>query len=355
MASTVASLGTNNSALAYAPDGTLYVVQGNYLAPSSTIEVLNPDGTLGTPLVVDNASFGSVGGAAWDPTTAQLLVTTGDNGSALYSVSVTGALSAGHVTVSALTIFSDPTNTSVPYIAQVAVRPSTGDIFVSDAPFGGADLFQIDRSTGQVHAVAQVDHDFTAGIGFDSQGHVVFQAGQFDFSGSPPTAELAEAALSGSGNGTTAGTPQTLGSNLASFDLAVTLGDHTLLTGELPQSSDGGASPYTSGLFQPDVATNSTHSIVTFPTSTSGDFGSSLSYLPGSTDFTAFSGAAGGRVAFILSDYSGTATGTPGSNVVMIVSPVPEPASWILLAAGTAGLWVCRRRVVQTRRRRMNC
>jgi hypothetical protein len=339
---TLTSLGTNNGAVAYAPDGTLYVVHGSFFSPSSTIDVVNPNGTLGTPLVVQNATFASIGGAAWDPVANKLLITDSDNGNFLYSVPVTGAPSGGHINVSASTLLSDPTGAVVPFISQVAVRPSTGDIYVSDAPFGTATILQIDRTTGQAHGVLQANQDFTAGIGFDSLGHMIYQSGAFNFSGGPPTANVSQALLSGSGNTTTSGSPQLLSSTVGSFDLAVTLGNHVLITGNVPQSSNG-VEPYTFGLFQPDLATNSTHSLVTFPTASSGDFGASLSYLPGTTNFNPFSGVAGGRVALVLSDFSGVATGTPSSNVVMIVAPGPEPTTRSLLALGLGSLFVWRR------------
>ncbi len=123
-----------------------------------------------------------------------------------------------------------------------------------------------------------------------------------------------------------------LSSATASFDLAVTSGNQVLTSGIIPQSSDGGATPYTFGLFQPGLSSNAISSLLTFPTSNAGDFGESIAYLPGTTEFTANSGAAGGQVAIVLSDLSGAATGTPGNNFVEILRPVPEPATAILLA-----------------------
>ena len=115
-----------------------------------------------------------------------------------------------------------------------------------------------------------------------------------------------------------------LSSATASFDLAVTSGNQVLTSGIIPQSSDGGATPYTFGLFQPGLSSNAISSLLTFPTSNAGDFGESIAYLPGTTEFTANSGAAGGQVAIVLSDLSGAATGTPGNNFVEILRPFPN-------------------------------
>jgi hypothetical protein len=330
------SVTTNAAGVAYGPDGTLYIVEGSFNAPSHTIDVVHSDGTLGTPIQVQDTSdfggFGSVGGVAWDSTTGGLLVTDADGGDFLFSVPVTGSISSGHVNVTPSTILSDPGFSIVPFISQVAVRPN-GDIFVSDAAGGpgisgpGAAIYQVDRATGAAHQIINTGQDYTAGMGFDSQGHLIYQAGAFNFSGGPPTANVYQVVLSGTGDTTTtSGSPQTLFSNVGSFDLAVTLGDHVLTTGAVPQSIDGGANPYTFGLFQPGSGTNAADGLFSVPTGSGSEFGESLAYLPGTSDFAPFSGAAGGRVAFVLSQ-----SGPGGfSDTVFVVQPVPEPATALL-------------------------
>ncbi len=214
LSSTLISLGTNNGAVAYAPDGTLYVVQGNFSSPSNTIEVVNSNGTLGTPITVQDTGtfngFGSIGGVAWDAQTNSLLVTDSDGGDYLYQVPVTGAVSGGQIQVTPTTLLNDPTFSTVPFISQVAVRPN-GDIFVGDSAGGpgsggpGAAIFEINRTTGAATPVVQTSQDFIGGIGFDSAGHLIYQSGAFNFSGGPPTADVNQVLLSGTGASTTAG------------------------------------------------------------------------------------------------------------------------------------------------------
>ena len=165
-----------NGALAYAPDGRLFVVEGSVFngsgfTPAFTINVIEPNGTLGTPLTVgaagtspapDFAGFYSVGGATWDPTTNQLLVTDGGPGNgAVYSINPsTGAattISSGDLT-----------------IQQVTVQPGTGNLLVSDAAGpGSGGIYQVDRSTGAMTPVVS-GLDYAAGLGFDS-GHLIYQ------------------------------------------------------------------------------------------------------------------------------------------------------------------------------------
>ena len=304
--------------------------------------------------------FGSIGGVAWDSQTNSLLVTDSDNGDYLYQVPVTGTVTAGQINVTPTTLLSDPDFSTVPYISQVAVRPN-GDIFVGDSAGSvanggaGAAIFEINRTTGAATPVVQTSQfvpggqDFIGGIGFDSLGHVIYQSGAFNFSGGPPTADVSRALLTGSGAGTTAGPPQLLNSATGSFDLAVTSGNHVLISGIVPQSSDGGTTPYTFGLFEPSLAANAANSLFTFSTSSSADFGESIAYLPGSTDFARYSGAAGGIVAIVLSDDSGLVTGSPGSNIVELIKPVPEPSTALLaFFSGLLMAKFCRRRLTRS-------
>ena len=124
-------------AVAYAPNGTLYVVLGaqNFGGASSTIDVINPNGTLGTPITVSAAAgtpgpafggFYSVGGAAFDSATGALLVTDAAPG-VLYSINP--ATGAATTVAAGGNVFPGGQQ----YIAQVAVQPGTGNILVSDA------------------------------------------------------------------------------------------------------------------------------------------------------------------------------------------------------------------------------
>ena len=335
-ATDLSSITTNAAGVAYALDGTLYIVEGSFSSPSHTIDVVHADGTLGTPIQVQDtgtfSGFGSVGGVAWDATTGDLLVTDSDNGDYLYSVPVTGNVSNGHVDVTPSTILNDPTYSIVPFISQVAVRPN-GDIFVSDAAGGpglsgpGAAIYEINRATGAANSVINTGQDFTGGMDFDSQGHLIYQTGGFNFAGGPPTASAYQVTLSGTGDATTtSGSPQLLSANVGSFDLAVTLGNHVLITGSVPVSTDGGANPYTFGLFQSGSGTNAADGLFNLPSSSGSEFGESLAYLPGTTDFAPFSGTAGGSVAFVLSQSA------PGgfNDFVVVLRPVPEPATAFL-------------------------
>ena len=334
---------TTNAAVAYAPNGTLYVVQGaNYVSggpySSTTIDVINPNGTLGTPLNVSSASltpsggsFASVSGATWDPVTGTLLVVDQDNSGAIYSVPVTGPSSGGQIQVNATTVFSGD-----PFISQVAVRASTGDIFYSDSPGGvyygtnaPAGIYEVDRSTSASTLVASAATDFISGIGFDSSGHIIYQAGDFASNGTP-TANVYQAQISGSGSGTMVSSPPTtLASNTATYALAVTSDGNVFIAGSTPP---GSVTPYTYGLFEVNQALNTAGSFFTYSTNSSGDFGTSVAYYPGSGPFESNAGVNGGQMALVLSDSSGSAGG-PG-NYVFLITPVPEPSTWALLAIG---------------------
>ena len=118
------------AALAFAPDGTLYVVEGKDFTKATNqthIHVVNPDGSMGTPIPLagDDTVLGgniAVGGIAVHPTTGNLYITDDAPGATtMYRVDpVTGIK----------TSFSG--SLSLSSIDDVAIR-STGEIFVSDA------------------------------------------------------------------------------------------------------------------------------------------------------------------------------------------------------------------------------
>ena len=60
------------AAIAYAPDGTLFVVGGG---ASTSVLAINPNGTQSTINLSPGFTLDSPGGAAFDPTTGNLLVT----------------------------------------------------------------------------------------------------------------------------------------------------------------------------------------------------------------------------------------------------------------------------------------
>ena len=233
-------LGTDAGTVAYGPDGTLYVVESTFPPPgqqsSHTIEVLHSDGTLGTPIqlqdTADFSGFGTVGGITWDAQTGTLLATDSDGGDYVYSIPVTGNVVGGNIISAPQTIFSDPSYSVVPFISSIAVRPN-GDIFVSNAAGGGAaGIYEIARPapgsvTTSATTVVSAGQDFTAGLGFDSHGNLIYQAGAFNF---PSTASVYQVGLTGTGGATTTtGSPQLFNAssaNVGSFDLAVTSGDH---------------------------------------------------------------------------------------------------------------------------------
>jgi hypothetical protein len=123
--------------LAFDADGKLFALEGAPFGSNDAIlRTFLPDGTPnGTfPIEGDDSSNFFAGGMAYDPVGDQLLISDNAGGGQLYTVSKTGV--------------QHTLATGIAGIAGVAVR-STGQIFVSAAPFGSpGSIIQVDRTTG---------------------------------------------------------------------------------------------------------------------------------------------------------------------------------------------------------------
>ena len=226
----------SGAAAAYAPGGTLYVVQGNqnYGSPAAEIDVVNPNGSLGTPIAVSGVPAGgfyAIAGAAWDPVTGALLVTDAAPGA--------GA------------VFDQPEHRSGDHAITAATRllpeSQCAPTATSSSPTPRAE--RPGRSICSTPSAIRCcrsspDCPTGAGMGFDSSGHLIYQQAILNPSDPFTTiGEVYKAPLSGSGAGTTVGPSTLLSGNTAGFGLAVAPNGDAYITGS-------------GGLFHLDHATN---------------------------------------------------------------------------------------------------
>ncbi len=301
------------AALAYDSTGNLYVAEGNdFLNPvnQSRIVRVDPAGNVSTftTLVGNDSSTISIGGMAVDPASNRLLVTDQAVGAGtLYGLN----LSTGNKT-------SLLPNGTVPFIDDVAVRPGSGQIVVSNADFGGS-VLQIDPLAVSTSTLANTA-GFTGGIAFDAAGDLVYvESVTSDFINF--TGDIYRLTLDAAGAQLQVTGSDQLASGLAAaFDLASDGESDLFLTGsgglfELPDS--GGIFPFDSQAFSGEIA-----------------------YLAGSSPFAPFAGPDGGQLAYIP-DFN--------SMTIRVFTPtaaaggVPEPSTLALLAVAIGALAGARR------------
>ncbi len=299
------SVETDNGAigLAYDEAGNLYRLNNG----SSQLDVTLAGGG-GASLQLDQ-SFMSIGGAAIDPLTGDLLVTDsmgfGDGLGSLYRIdTTTGA------TTELLSGFDT--------IDDVAVR-SSGEIFITDATGGDAGaVYQVDRDS-HAATVRATGFDFGAGLDFDSNGNLIVQTTE-QLPGFVFSSAVSRLPISESGGGLSFGTIELLADGLdAGFDLTVDNNDDVFITGSggVFELDRDGAGDFlgTASVFDPH------------------GFSTEIAFSAGSVAFEPAAGTAAGVLTFQPEFASPTLV-----NVVAI----PEPATAALLTLG--GLLIGRRR-----------
>lgn len=150
--------------LAFDADGALYALEGaSFGSNDAILRAFLPNGTPSGSFPIEGDDTGNIfaGGMAYDPIGDQILISDNTADGRLYTVSKTGA--------------QHTLATGLAGVAGIAVR-STGEIFVSTAPFGspGA-VIQVDRTTG---AKAEVLGGLAlgAGLAFDGGDLIVQDA-----------------------------------------------------------------------------------------------------------------------------------------------------------------------------------
>ncbi len=294
---TASSVAGGVAAIAYAPDGTLYVAD---MADRSRLVVVAPGGARSTLPLSGPAITANIGGLAVDPLTGNLLLTDsknfGDGQGALYLIDKTSG--AVNILLSGMEAIDD-----------VAVR-STGEIFVTNAAGGGAGgVYLVSRLLGnpannKLPVVGGLD--YAAGLAFDPAGNLLYQQANASFAGE--VYRLPIGLVSGM---LSLGSPQTLATGLAAgFDLAADADGDVFVSG-------GG------GVFQlnRDGGGNFTGSAAPFD---GLGFTTELAFRPGPGPFEPFS-VGGGTLSYVPGY---------GSADLASVTPVPEPATLGLLAAG---------------------
>jgi hypothetical protein len=307
--------GEGASTAAFAPDGTLYVLENAPFGTATATMHVFPTGG-GSPTTFPITGYGGtafyVGGMTVHPGTGHILLSENTsliNGQ-IYDIDPT-AVDPNASKVSLL-------SSSLDYIARLTVRDD-GTIYATAADFNGAGgVYRIDAGT-PVSVLGGIDYG--AGLDFDENGLLVFQDGRGNLTGDSGGRVQRDDADA-------PGVHDLLGENLfGGFDLTIdsegdifiTGGETFFGPGALYQLGPGG----TETLFDESLG-----------------FGSSVDFLAGSQPFEPFQGPNGGVLAYVPSYASPT---------VVLITPtgveVPEPASWLQLAiAAIAGFGFWRRR-----------
>ncbi len=324
------------SALAYGPDGSLYVVQGGYFnynnnppypVYADTLDVIK-NGLVtavpltAAPLLPDQTSqpfpgFVYVGGAAWDGNNTLLATDNFDSG--LYSINV----STGVVTTLFDYTSSDPTTqTAAATIESVAVR-FNGDIFINDAAGqsqGGVFVYNPTAQTVTQIATPGVSFDYGGGLAFNGN-NLILQTSDYPTGSGIYSLPISPGT---SGINTVLGTATTLATGAPAYGVAVGTNNDFFATGN-------------GGLVRGDSLTGSANITSIESDGTPYQFSTALAFMPGTGIFQAYGSPSSGTLAY-LPEYSSTAV------TFITPSPVPEPSALVLMAGGAAFLWVAGRR-----------
>ncbi len=313
-----------NGALAFAPDGTLYIAQGysNYGDQTHTIKVIKPDGTFGTTINVTGVTFGTIGGMTYDTTTNKLLLTDNFNfggDTVLYSVDPTTGAGA--------TI-----TPGVGSISDVAVR-SSGQLFITDAAGAGAGaVYSVNRTTGTKNPTPVLGGlTYASGLTFDANQNLIVQDVTYDNITETSTGHIYRVPITQQPDSSL-----TYGSAVpladvpgGSFDVAVDSSNNIFVSGS-------------GGLFKIDASTNAVTTFEANGTPLTTDFFTSLAYFPGSQPFTpGGSPALNGRLDYLTSLSIGHS-----SSSLSVITSVPEPSTLVLmsLSIGLLGAYAYVRR-----------
>ena len=279
--------------LAYSADGTLFALEGAPFGTNeATLRLIQPNGSFGASFTIagdDTANF-FVGAMTYDPIDGHVLITDNTADGRLYAIDSLG--------------MKHTIGLGLAGVAGVAVR-STGEIFVSTAPFGNpGQVLHVDRATGATTPVLG-DLGYGAGLAFDGSGNLVVQ----DTNTTTFAGRLQRLPMTVSGGTLTIGTPEPLLDGMQSSAGVLLTNDNQIFT-----TGSG-------GLFRVDEVP-----LVETPFESNGNpfqFSTAIAFDPGSQPFDGFSGPGGGRLAY-MADFSSLTT---SDNFVTILMPA-EPGDY---------------------------
>ena len=265
-------IGAPPAAVAFDDAGQLYVLEAPIYGDTTTkLHVVDAGGSITSTATIagEDGDFLFIGGMTYDPVSQGVLVTDNAGSGRLYSFDAAG----NRQTIA----------TGIANITGVQVR-SSGEIFVSTAPFGASgEVLVVDRTTGAT-TLALGGLSLGAGLDFQADGDLIVQDVAYDAQFNP-NGSLRRLPIAESMGSLTFGAPELLLSGAASSYGVVVVGDDEFLT-----TGSG-------GLYQ--VAGSPLAETVFSGSGTSEQFSSAIDFEPGAAPFEPFAGAAGGRVAYV--------------------------------------------------------
>jgi hypothetical protein len=254
--------------LAFDAGGTLFALEGAPFGDNeATLRVFPSNGSIGPSFTIagDDASNFFVGGMTYDQVGSRVLVTDNTADGRLYAIDSLGMKHTIAMNVAG--------------VADVAVR-STGQIFVSTAPFGApGQVLQVDRTTGAATPVMG-GLGYGAGVAFDVAGNLIVQdANTTTFAG-----RLQRLPMTGTSTELTIGLPEPLLDGMqssAGLEIA----------GGVMYSTGSGGLYRVGGMPLAETPFDSNGSMSQFATA--------MAFDPGSEPFDGFLGPAGGRLAYM--------------------------------------------------------
>lgn len=278
--------------LAFDAGGMLFALEGAPFGSNvATLRVFQPNGSPATSFSIAGDDPGNffVGGMAYDPITSRVLVTDNTADGRLYVIDSIGVVQA--------------ISTGLAGVAGVAVR-STGEIFVSTAPFGSpGQVLQVDRATGVATPVLN-GLGYGAGVAFDAGGNLIVQ----DSNTTTFAGRLQRLPMTTSGGMLTIGSPEPLLDGMqSSAGVIVVSGNQVLTTGSGGLFRVGGV-PLTETSFDSNGS--------------AFQFATAMAFHPGSQPFDGFTGPGGGQLAY-MADF-----GFSSQNLFVTVLTPAQPGDY---------------------------
>lgn len=273
--------------LTFSADGTLFALEGAPFGTNeATLRVIQPNGSFGASFTIagDDATNFFVGAMTYDPIDSRVLITDNTADGRLYAIDSLG--------------MKQTISMGLAGVAGVAVR-STGEIFVSTAPFGNpGQVLQVDRATGASTPVLG-DLGYGAGLAFDGSGNLIVQ----DTNTTTFAGRLQRLPMTASGGMLTIGSPEPLLDGMQSSAGVLLTSDNQIFTTGSGGLFRVGGGPLVETLFDSN--------------GNAFQFATAMAFNAGSQPFDGFSGPGGGRLAY-MADFSSPAT---SDKFVTLLSP----------------------------------